>query len=72
VKPFRDVDGAVHSVGEEWRFIGSNFLPHDDGLSVFVLDDDGSEWHIRLCWRPHDQLQICENFGEYVQLVIGD
>ena len=72
VKLFCDFDGDVHSVGEEWRFIGSSFLPHDDGLSIFVADDDESEWHIRLCWRPNEQQQICENFRDYVEPVATD
>ena len=72
VKPFRDFDGAVHSVGEEWSFISSSFLPYDDGLSVFVADDDGNEWHIRLCWRPEDQGEICDNFSDYVQPIVSN
>lgn len=66
VKSFRDFDGFVHPVGEKWQFLGSNFVPYDDGLSVFVADDDGAEWHMRLCWRACDQLDICENFNAYV------
>ena len=71
VKPFRDFDNSLHVGGEEWYFIGSNFLPYDDGLSVFVATDDGSEWHICLCWRPEDQSEICERFTEYVEVVEG-
>ena len=71
IKAFRDFDGAEHPVGEEWRFIGSSFLPYEDGLSVFVEDADGSEWHIRLCRRPEDQGEICQRFTDYVEAVVS-
>jgi hypothetical protein len=67
VKSFVDFDAAEHPAGETWYFIGSNFLPYDDGLSLFVADDDQQQWHIRLCWRTDQQGEICEHFAEYVQ-----
>jgi hypothetical protein len=36
VQSFRDFDGQEHPAGESWIFIGPSFLPHDDGLSLFV------------------------------------
>ena len=69
IKSFTDFDGAVHPVGEEWYFVGSAFLPYDDGLSLFVADPAGNEWHIRLCWRPSDQAHVCESFHEYITSV---
>lgn len=51
---FSDFDGDVHPVGEEWTFRGYSFLPHDDGLSLFVSLSGSAEWHIRMCDRPDD------------------
>ncbi len=72
IAPFTDFDGAVHSIGEQWYFIGSNFLPYDDGQSIFVADSERFEWHIRLCWTPDQQAHICEHLLAYVEPVVGD
>lgn len=63
---FHDFDGVVHSVGEEWTFLGSSFLPHDDGLCLFVSLDRRQEWCIRLQWRPVAQKSVIDNFHEFV------
>lgn len=55
VRGFLDFDGVEHAVGEEWVFLGSNYSPHDDGLSLFVSLDGEQEWHIRL--RNTDEAQ---------------
>jgi hypothetical protein len=52
---FIDFDGDEHPVGECWVFLGHNFLPYDDGLSLFVSRDGRQEWHIRLQDRPETQ-----------------
>ena len=36
VAAFEDYDGRIHAVGESWRFLRKNFIPYDDGLSLFV------------------------------------
>ena len=64
---FRDYDGDLHGVGESWTFLGHSFLPHDDGLSLFVSPDDASEWHIRLQWRPEGQGAIIDDLGRFVE-----
>ena len=66
VREFRDFDGVVHRVGEQWIFRSKNFLPYDDGLSLFV-EIDGKELHIRLQWRHGAQLEIIEDFQEYAE-----
>ena len=68
VKPFQDFDEGFHAAGEMWRFLGSSFLPYDDGLSLFVADDRG-EWQIRLCLRPEDQGVLWKRFADYVEAV---
>jgi hypothetical protein len=66
VQPFRDYDGNEHPAGESWVFLGSNFAPHDDGLSLFVSLDGEREWHLRMRWAPEDQGPILDNLAQYV------
>jgi hypothetical protein len=66
VKAFTDFDGDVHEVGETWTFLGSGFLPYDDGLSMFVSLDGEHEWQIRLQDRPDRQAHIIENLHVYI------
>ena len=72
VRPFVDVDGDMHPVGEEWIFLGSGFSRFEDDLFLFVrmLADD--EWEFCLRWRPGFQLEIIENFLSYVNPVRSD
>lgn len=65
-RPFRDFDGQEHLVGETWIFIGSSFLPYDDGLSLFVIID-GQRRQIRMQWRAEQQGPIIDSFEDYVQ-----
>lgn len=64
--PFRDYDGGIHPVGEQWRFIEKNFLPYEDGLTLFI-EQNGRRTSIRLQWREETQAQIIDRFSEYVQ-----
>lgn len=66
VQAFRDFDGQEHPVGEGWTFIGSSFLPYDDGLSLFVRID-GQDRQIRMQWREGAQDTIIDNLKDYVQ-----
>jgi hypothetical protein len=70
VRPFTDLDGDKHSVGEEWFFVGSGFLPYDNLLSIFVADDSGQEWCIQL----HDKEQSASvtNIEKFVRSVAGE
>lgn len=68
VRAFVDFDHAEHPVGETWTFVGSSFLPHDEGLSLFVQNDEG-EWHIRLQLYPDKQERLWREFKQYVELV---
>jgi hypothetical protein len=67
VRAFSDFDGDVHPAGETWWFRGHDFLPNDDGLSLFVSLDGHSEWHIRLQWRPEQQGAIIAALPSYVR-----
>jgi Domain of unknown function (DUF3601) len=67
IQAFRDYDGDDHPVGETWIFLGHNFLPYDDGLSLFVSKSGDDEWHIRMQWRPEEQGPIIDAFDRYVR-----
>ncbi|MBK7454213.1 MAG: DUF3601 domain-containing protein [Anaerolineales bacterium] len=63
---FEDYDGAIHRIGEQWRFIEKDFLPYDEGLSLFVEMNE-QKVQIRLQWRDETQGKIINNFSNYVQ-----
>ena len=67
VQAFTDFDRDEHKVGETWTFVGSAFLPYDDGLSLFVETDTGSTRQIRMQWRPEQQGPIINRLNDYVQ-----
>ncbi len=67
VKQFQDYDKGVHPVGETWKFLGSSFLPYEDGLSLFVSLDDVHEWQIRMQWIPEEQGAIIDALEDYVK-----
>lgn len=68
VTAFIDFDHAEHRVGESWTYIGSAFLPYDDGLSLFVEMDTGT-CRIRMQWRENEQGPIIDQLQDYVQEV---
>jgi len=65
-KEFVDYDGLPHHVGESWRFVGHNFLPYDDGLTMFV-ERDGRPHTFRLQWRAETQGHIISAFSDFVE-----
>ena len=65
IKEFRDYDGDEHPIGETWTFLGYNFSPHDDGLSLFV-SIHSDEWHVRLQWTPQAQGAIIDALDGYL------
>ena len=66
LRAFVDFDGDPHPRDEEWVFLGQSFLPHDDGLSLFVSLDGSREWQIRLQWRPDAQGAILDRLTDYI------
>ncbi|MCB0035594.1 MAG: DUF3601 domain-containing protein [Anaerolineales bacterium] len=66
IQAFTDYDGREHPVGEEWLFIGSNFLPYEDGVSLFV-SYEGQGRYIRLQHRPETQGAILDHLEAYIQ-----
>jgi Domain of unknown function (DUF3601) len=65
VAPFKDFDGAIHPIGERWHFIEKNFLPYEDGLSLFI-ELNGQKLQVRLQWRAETQGRIIDDFSDYV------
>jgi hypothetical protein len=64
--PFVDFDGITHPVGESWRFLGKDFLPYEDGLTLFV-ERDGKQVWLRLQWRRETQGDVIDHFSDYVE-----
>ena len=68
VAAFEDYDGRIHAVGESWRFLRKNFIPYDDGLSLFV-EREGRVVQIRLQWLATAQGKIIDGFSDFVEEV---
>lgn len=66
VRAFVDHDGLPHPVGESWAFLRSNFLPYEDGLSLFVAMTTGIKRQIRLQWRPVAEEEIAAGLDNYL------
>ncbi len=66
LRAFTDYDGDVHPPGEEWTFLGTSFLPYDDGLSLFVSLDGRQEWQIRMQMRPEAQGEVLDRLGSFI------
>lgn len=64
---FVDFDGDHHRVGEEWEFLSYCFLPHEDGMSLFVAIDSAQEWLIPLQWHAGQQEDVLKNLEVYFQ-----
>jgi hypothetical protein len=64
VKVFVDFDGLEHQPGRLLTFIGSSFLPHDDGLTLY-FEYIGEQISFRLQWREEAQAVIIENLENY-------
>ncbi len=67
-KSFRDYDNYPYEEGNVIEFIGSNFVPYEDGLSLFCIYKD-REKQIRLQVRPGAQEEIAHNLKEYLEPV---
>jgi hypothetical protein len=66
IAAFEDYDGSIHPVGELWRFVGKNFLPYEDGLTL-LIEQDGKQGSIRLQWRDETQAPIIDAFSDFVE-----
>ena len=66
IKEFKDYNDILHPIGETWKFSDKNFLPYEDGLSLFV-EKDGQRVQFRFQWREESQAGIIDNFFDYVE-----
>lgn len=64
INTFVDFDSIRRYQGEKWKFVGSSFLPYENGLSLF-FKVNGKLEHIRLQTIPEQQLEISENLEHY-------
>lgn len=71
---FVDYDGKEHRVGERWRFRGHNFVPYDDGLTLYLEPESGGPpaGVIRLQCAPENQGEIADRFSDFVEIVPAD
>jgi len=68
-KSFIDADEDQHQIVEEWVFVSSMFSRYDGELTLCVRPQSGSEWIIPLRENLDAQLEVIENFLQYVDLV---
>ncbi|MBX7249056.1 MAG: DUF3601 domain-containing protein [Caulobacteraceae bacterium] len=65
VRSFTDVDGRLRSAGERWVFKGYDFLPYEDGLTLFTEPGPG----VRLQWRSEAQGEVIDNLADYIRAI---
>ena len=68
IKTLEDYDGITHAQGESWRFVGKDFLPYEDGLSLHVELNEQNVT-LRLQWRAETQGELIDNFSDFVEEV---
>ena len=66
ITAFEDYDRMIHPIGERWGFVGKNFLPYEDGLTLRI-EQNGKDASIRLQWRDDAQGQIIDDFSDFVE-----
>lgn len=70
MQTFVDYDNDTYAEGCTLTFIGANFVPYEDGLSLFC-EINGQQRQMRLQLRPQEQLHIVKALAQYLQWV-GD
>lgn len=66
IAEFIDYDGLTHPVGETWKFVAKDFLPYDDGLTLYT-EHGGKSGVFRLQWRTETQGHIISSFSDFVE-----
>jgi hypothetical protein len=61
---FVDYYGTTYSVGETYTFLGNNFLPYEDGLTLHFAHAF-EQVSIYLQWRGETQAAIIDNLEIY-------
>jgi hypothetical protein len=62
IAPFTDYDGKLREAGETFTYLGHNFLPYEDGLTLNI--DPGVS--IRLQWRAEAQAGVIDALERYI------
>jgi len=63
-RAFLDYDGKEYQPGKMNKYHGNDFLPYDDGLTLYFLQN-GEDLTIRLQWREEEQETIIDNLEDY-------
>ena len=71
IRDFRDGDGALHPVGEQWHFAGSAFNWYDDVHMIDVAFADGSVWRVPLNLSDYSQRLVYDKIADYIEPVLG-
>ena len=66
IADFVDYDGLHHKVGESWSFAGHDFLPYDDGLTIYIIRD-GKYSTLRMQSSPESQGASVDAFSDFVE-----
>jgi len=69
VKAFTDYDGKPYRPGRIYTFLGSDFLPYEDGLTL-RFKQAGQAIAIRLQWQKEAQMEIIESLEDYFVLAV--
>jgi len=69
IKTFTE-SGTIHPLGEQWTFLASAFLPHDNGLQWFVTFDGKQEWSINLWLDAPEEAEIERKLDEYIERIV--
>lgn len=70
VSEFTDYDGGKHAIGERWVYLGKNFVPYVDGLTLF-LEINGEPCEVRMQWTYEEQGAILESLAGYIVAETG-
>ena len=66
-KEFSDYDKIIHPAGETWVYMGTSFLPYEDGLTLHLTKNSVPVFY-RLEWRKEEQATIIDNFTDFVKV----
>ena len=66
VQEFQDYDRHVHRPGEEWYFLGYDFLAYDSGYTLYIAFFSDQTGVIRMQDHPEAQERILRNLEQYV------
>lgn len=66
IKSFTDYDNNIHQVGEVWIYLGTNYHFYDNGLTLYVIENNENKVY-RLQDRDFAQQEVINNFNDYIE-----